>query len=232
MRLFDPGPRNPNLRISDLLENAQWHATDRQGWAENIHSAGVPVHSGTARAALERGTGRDVFHPVVPGSPREDTISDRAANAADAMYQAREGKEASLSVRASASGELANPRHVASLEAGESLRYRNEYEDDGSEAFVSPPGGFSTLHDADLGLAEGTGWKPKPYTREQVSKIAEPEQWGSIDVFADPRLFEQTRSGEFYAAADVDVDAIRDEGRIWGSNIFDGGDIRPGARPL
>jgi hypothetical protein len=221
MRLFNPGPRNPNLTISDVLENAQWHATNRENWVPDIRAAEMTVHSGSAQAAVERKhmyLDAEFNYPIAPKSlpESEHVYEDVEANLADATYLRKKGMQPSDAVKDSIGfpHTVAPRAAVTALEEGHSVPYRNEAEDRGSTSYVSPPGGFSTLADADLGLARN--WSPRPYFTDSEMRsqgfLAPYREIPTVEN--DPRLFEERSPGEYYPPSSVAPHAMRSRERI------------------
>lgn len=216
---FTDRERKPTLR--SFMENAQWHATDVPDWSRGVKEAEVSVHSGTAKAALERG-GRD-YYPVLPRNVAPGLTDDIQANLAHAQFDTSRGIEVSDSVR-----ESAGPGHRASqpnfgvrqdpdgwvdpdsftadaseMRRGRSLAYVNEGEDVGSTAYVSPPGSFLTAADVDMGLAKG--WKPprEHFTSSEMREqgVIPPRKAGLMGTVGfDPRLFEEVHPHTTYTA--------------------------------
>lgn len=154
-QLFDPGPEvSQRMPLGRFFDRASWHGSDNPRLP--VEKKVGPLHSGTLRAAQERrdytrfpGEG-DHYYPVVPNRVYSPVLDDLEANEI-----AGTGNE-----RLYDGG--ADPRARTAFEEGTTLPYYNHVEDEGSTSFVSPEGGYATVHDTDLGLAEGTGWKPRP----------------------------------------------------------------------
>lgn len=210
MRLFPLGPRSPRLSVPELLENAQWHGTDREDWVTDTRSSGLPIHSGTADAAVDRmkflteygGAEKSLYYPVhLSDVLDEEPSPDPVANAADVVYSRRRGLEPTDSVRETASYSRYavhlkdDPFLLADeMSKGRSISYKNDGEIKGSISHVSPQDGFSTLRDADLGLAKGTGWRPREYFTEAELQA---QGFSVRPKMEHPRLFEES-SGEYH----------------------------------
>ena len=153
-QLFDPGPAvEPKLTLRRFFDRASWHGSENPSLP--VGKKPGPLHSGTLQAAQERrnyirwpGEG-DHYYPVVPKRVYPTVIDDLEAN------------EAAGTGDSNLYGGEVDPQVTAAYERGETLPYYNHVEDEGSVSYVSPEGGYSTVHDANLGLAEGTGWRPR-----------------------------------------------------------------------
>lgn len=257
-RLFDPGPSDEGVpSVRNLLAQGQWHGTDVENWTQRVRSAGVPVHSGTIQAA--QGRGSDLY-PVLPRNRMDpstgfDLYPDDEANFAETRYARKHGLPASHTSLTSGAryAERWRDEHpgdtrsasdvptegVEDLDAGFSIAYRNEAEDVGSVSYISPPGGFSTVDDADLGLAAGTGWRPSPRITQQELRQQAPELVVPPDAqraTRDPRLFEEVdvrgESG-YYHHSDVSPRARRfkeNHGRLLVDDLHN--DLKLGAQPF
>lgn len=179
-RLFDPGPAvPPRMTVERFLDQASWHGSANPSLP--VDKKIGPLHSGTLRSAQERRNytrfpgEEDFYYPVVPDRVYPTVIDDLEANEVagtgdSALYE----------------GEV-DPKVTAAYRQGETLPYYNHVEDEGSVSYVSPKGSYSTVHDADLGLAEGTGWRPRPYlTKRDIAQAGQ----AIDDAYADPEQLE------------------------------------------